>query len=391
MVMSEPAGLVTPLVAFAGGGSGGHLYPALAIADALRASLPDVRFVFFGTRRAIDQRILAEQRCDLVRQTLYGLSRAPWRWPQIYLGFRRSSMVCRSLFGSEQPVAVIGTGGMASIPAIREATRVGIPTAIFNPDAIPGRANRFLARSVDVVFAQFDETIDQLPRSANVVVSGCPIRTEFNHADRDAGMARFGLDRRRKTLLVTGASQGARTLNQAVLANLDYLELLTDWQVLHLTGDLDYEDVQRAYASRSVCARVLPFTTDMAEALTAADLVIARSGASTLAEITAVGRASILLPYPFHRDGHQLANARCLVRASAARIVQDAIDPAVNGPAVRAALEQLTVDDQMRQAMAMAARQMGRGQAATAIADEIIALGRSRGTLAQPESLKALC
>ncbi len=389
MVMSET--VLPPLVAFAGGGSGGHLYPALAIAEALRASLPDVRFVLFGTHRAIDQRILADRHCDLVPQTLPGLSRAPWRWPGIYLGFRRSSLVCRSLFGSDHPIAVIGTGGLASVPAVREAARLGIPTAIFNPDAILGRANRFLARSVDVVFAQFDETIDHLPRSTNVIVSGCPIRPEFNRSDRKAGIDGFGLDHQLKTLLVTGASQGARTLNQAVVANLDYLKSLDEWQILHLTGDLDYEDVRGAYVSQSLRAKVLPFTPDMAEALAAADLVIARAGASTLAEITAVGRASILLPYPYHRDEHQLANARCLVRASAARIVRDAIDPDINGPAVREALEQLTGDDQMRQSMASSARQMGRGQAATVIADEIIALGHARGTLAQPESLKALC
>ncbi|MGD2108943.1 MAG: UDP-N-acetylglucosamine--N-acetylmuramyl-(pentapeptide) pyrophosphoryl-undecaprenol N-acetylglucosamine transferase [Phycisphaerae bacterium] len=382
--------MTAPLVAFAGGGSGGHLYPALAIAEAFRASLPGVRFVFFGTRRSIDQRILAEKRCDLVQQSLMGLSRSPWRWPQIFLGLHRSSRDCRVRFYDDQPIAVIGTGGLASVPAVREAARAGIPTAIFNPDAVPGRANRFLARVADLVFTQFEETADRWPRAANVVISGCPVRPAFNRADRDSAVHRLGLNPARKTLLVTGASQGARTLNQAVLANLDYLESLFDWQILHLTGEPDFEEVRDAYAGRPIRAKVWPFTTHMAEALAAADLVIARAGASTLAEITAVGRASILLPYPFHRDAHQLANARCLVRASAARIVRDAVDPAVNGPALHAALEQLVRDEQTRQAMASAARQIGRGQAAKVIANRVIALGRSRGTLVRPESLKAV-
>ncbi len=146
-----------------------------------------------------------------------------------------------------------------------------------------------------------------------------------------------------------------------------------------MTGDPAYEEVRAAYAGRSIRASVLSFTEHMAEALGAADLVVARAGASTLAEITAVGRASILMPYPYHKDQHQLANARCLVRASAARIVHDKVDPARNGPALREVLGHLMSDDEQRGFMAAAARRLGRGHAAAQIAGHIVELTEASG------------
>lgn len=369
----------SPLIVFAGGGTGGHIFPALAIADALRRRLPGVRFVFFATQRPIDRRVLAEAGCDLVQQTLPTINRAPWHWLRMCLGYRQSSLLCRSRFESDRPAVVIGTGGLGSVSAVRRAIRTGIPVALLNPDAVPGRANRYLAGSADVVFVQSEEAVRHFPGSARVVISGCPVRPEFNEVSREAGLARFGLDANRKTLLVTGASQGARTINEVVVSNLALLESHDDWQVIHLTGDLDYEDVHAAYTRRSIRASLLPFTDHMAEALGAADLVIARAGASTLAEITAVGRASILMPYPYHKDQHQLANARCLVRASAARIVHDKVDPARNGPALREVLERLMSDDELRGYMAAAARRLGRGHAASQIADYIVEMVEASG------------
>ncbi len=371
----------SPLIVFAGGGTGGHLYPALAIADALRKRFPRVRFLFFATQRAIDQRILGGADCDLIQQQMPDSDRAPWRWPGIYLRFRGSRLQCRARFESDLPAVVMGTGGIGSMPAVREAVRAGIPTALLNPDAVPGRANRYLAPSADVIFTQWEETKEHLPPSSHVLTCGCPVRAAFNCTSREAGNERFGLDADRKTLLVTGASQGARTVNEAVLANLAFLNSRPDWQILHVSGEEDYEEVRDAYSRRSIRAQVVPFTEHMAEALAAADLVVARAGASTLAEVTAVGRASILMPYPYHKDMHQLANARCLVRASAARIVHDKIDAGVNGTALRHVLEQLMTDDESRLAMAAAASRLGRGQAASLIADHLGSLAEARGTL----------
>jgi len=380
-----------PLIAFAGGGTGGHLYPAIAIAEAIRERVPDARFVFFGTQRPIDDRILSRVECDTVRQTLPALSPIPWRWPSIYLGLRRAGILCRDRLAADPPAVVIGTGGMASVPAVREAHRMGIPTAILNPDALPGRANRHLASIASVVFAQWEETVGHYPSGTDVRVLGCPIRPGFRCGERGAGIKRFGLRPDRKTLLVTGASQGARSINEAVIANLGWLESLPNWQVLHLTGEKDHADTAHAYRNRSMTAVVVPYTDHMADVLNAADLVISRAGASTLAEVTAVGKASILMPYPYHRDQHQLANANFLARASAARIVRDGINPTINAPALRSALEELMTDDEAREAMAAAARRIGHPDAASDVAEHVLRLIENAGAIRARESVEATC
>ncbi|MBU0717139.1 MAG: UDP-N-acetylglucosamine--N-acetylmuramyl-(pentapeptide) pyrophosphoryl-undecaprenol N-acetylglucosamine transferase [Planctomycetes bacterium] len=345
----------------------------------LHRRLPDARFVFFGTARPIDQQIIGNTSHELVPQALRSFCRVPWRWPGFLYSYWQAARLCRARLQESRPLVVIGTGSLSSIPAVREAHRLGIPVALLNPDLLVGRANRHLSRMADVVFAQWEDTAGLLPSSADVRVCGCAIRPEFGNVTRAGGLACFDLDSERKTLLVTGASQGARTVNEAVVANLDFLETAVDWQVLHLTGGLDFERVQTAYQGRSIPARVLSFTHHMAEAIAAADLVVSRAGASTLAEITAVGRASVLMPYPFHKDMHQLANARCLERAAAARVVHDAIDLSLNGPKLREVLTQLMRDPRQLEEMAAAARQVGRRQAATDIADQVMQLAtRSR-------------
>ncbi|MBI4716192.1 MAG: UDP-N-acetylglucosamine--N-acetylmuramyl-(pentapeptide) pyrophosphoryl-undecaprenol N-acetylglucosamine transferase [Planctomycetes bacterium] len=362
------------VLAIAGGGTGGHLYPALAVAAALRKHLPQLRVLVFGTQRAIDQRVLGGADCELVPQSLSPPRAAPWRWPRFLLDIRRAGALCRERFGRARPRLVLGTGGFASVPAVREAARLGIPTALLNPDALPGKANRLLARWADAVFVQWPDTEAHLPRGCPVRAVGCPVRPEFIRADRSAAMVRFGLDPARKTLLVTGASQGARTINDAVVALRGFLGSFGDWQILHLTGEQDWERVRRACADRPLPWVALPYTDQMAEALAAADLVISRAGASTLAELTALGRASVLMPYPFHRDMHQTRNARCLERRGAACLVPDAVDPAANAAALQAVLASLMSDACRREAMAAAAARMGRPDAAQAIADDILVL-----------------
>jgi len=378
-----------PLFAFAGGGTGGHLYPAIAVARALRDRVPDARFIFFSTQRGIDGSILGHVDCEVVRQELRALSARPWRWHGVLQGLRGARHECRSRFLIDPPAAVIGTGGMASIPAVQEARRAGIPIAILNPDAAPGRANRYLAKHADVVFAQWDDTVAAYPPGVAVRVVGCPVRPAFAAATRETGVARFGLHRERRTLLVTGASQGARSINQGMIALRSWLESRSNWQILHLTGESDHAFVASAYASRKGLGKVLSYTEHMADAVAAADLVISRAGASTLAELTAVGRAAILMPYPFHRDQHQLANAECLERVGAARIVRDAIDPGVNAPALQSVLGELMSDDAKRAAIAEAARRMGRLDADETIACEVLKLARIHARGSACESVEA--
>lgn len=376
-----------PLFVFAGGGTGGHLYPALAVAEALRQKLGRVRFTFFTSRRSIDSQILADHEAEVQTQNLAPLSPLPWRWPRILLRIRAERARLRQYLQVHRPAAVVGTGGLTSVPAILAARDLRVPSAIFNPDAVPGKANRFLAKRADVVLAQWADSIAHFPSTAKVETLGCPVRSGFLTADREAAARTFGLDPSRRTLLITGASQGARTINEAVIANLDLFESRShaNWQILHLTGAADHELVQAAYTYKTVKAVVIPYTNEMPAAMLLADLIISRSGASTLAEITAVGRASILMPYPFHRDMHQLSNAMCLARNKAAEIVNDSKDVAINAPVLRKALERLVGDDALRDSMAATARKIGNPHAAENIARRLIDIAVMQGTLEQPQ------
>lgn len=367
-----------PLIALAGGGTGGHLYPMLSVVREIGRRTPGAKFVFFTTRRAIDERVI---RCAMVDDASYeiveqsvlplpGSIRDAYR----FLGaWRASTRLCRQRFCDDRPTVVLGSGGYGSGPPIHVARRMGIRTALLNPDAIPGRANRYLASRADVVFAQWSVVGSHLSRRANVQIVGCPIRESFAEANRSSGVRRFGLDPSGKTLLVTGASQGARTINRAMCAIGDAIAKIEGWQVLHLAGDAEAEAVREAYGRQGVRATVLEYTEHMADALAAADLILSRAGASTLAEITAVGRASVLMPYPFDKNRHQTANALVLGDAGAAVVVEDRMEPARNGAALREVLMRLMCDEAVLSRMARCAAELGRFDAASKIAEELLA------------------
>ena len=373
-VSRRATGNGTAPIVFAGGGTGGHLFPALAIAECLREIDPHVRYTFFGTSRPFDRTVIDLSDADLVAQSVQPLRMKPWTWPGFYVEWSRSRAVCRQYYAVHRPAVVIGTGGFASGPPLYEAARCGIPTVLMNPDAVPGRANRFLARRAGRVFVQWAETLKEFAGHPHCEVIGCPIRGQFRRASRAAGLEHFGLDPARRTLLVTGASQGATSINSAMLANLEELTRLPGWQVLHLTGHSDFDRIQAAYRAQAMPAAVVAFTDRMADAIAAADVVVSRAGASTLAEITALGKPSILLPYPYHRDMHQHANARVLVQNGAARIVHDRIDPALTAPELGDALRSLMGDAGLLQRMAAAAQRIGTTAAAGRVADVIESL-----------------
>lgn len=367
-----------PFIVFAGGGTGGHLFPSLAVASEVRLQEPNTCFVFLGTDRAIDRDVLSGTGETLIPQPVRPLRVGkPWTLPGFMVAWSRSRRRCRSFLASQQPSVVVGSGGFGSGPALCEARRAGVPTALLNPDAIPGRANRFLASRADAIFAQWEESAAYFNGRTVVKVTGCPVRRSFRSASREAGYARFGLDPDRRMLLVTGASQGARSINEAMLAIVDSLASVPDWQVLHLSGSADERRLADAYAAHRVPATVVSFTEHMADALAAADLVVSRAGASILAEITAVGRPSVLMPYPHHRDQHQVHNARVLVKRGAARMVRDQVDPQMNGPNLLRALLPLMADESARSELAREAQRLAKADAAAVVAGEILALTRN--------------
>lgn len=370
----------------AGGGTGGHLYPGLAAADAVRRVRPEWSVCVYGTQRPIDESVVAPRGCALVKQVVRPMpTTRPWQWPGFVLAFRRAVAAASADFRRAAPLFVLGLGGYAAAPPVVAAARLGIPTALFNPDARPGRANRRLARYVQRVFVQWRETADCFAGcEAEVRVTGCPVRPAIVSATADAGRRAFDLRADRRTLLITGASQGARSINAACVALCDLLRR-PDWQIVHLAGALDAGAVQQAYAAAGVDARVYAYSEELPLALAASDLVIARAGASTLAELTARGVASVLLPYPYDRKQHQRDNAGVLVRAGAAVMVDDRRDAAANAEALRPVLERLLSDAAERQRMADAARRLGVSDAADQMAAELLtmaAAGRAVGAAA---------
>lgn len=361
----------------AGGGTGGHLYPGLAVAEAVRRRTPDCDVTVFGTERPIDRQLVEPRGYDLVPQPVKPFTTKPWRWPAFLSAWRRSVSAAQARFNARRPAAVLGLGGYAAGPPITAALKLGIPTAIFNPDAEPGRANRHLGAKVACVFVQWEETASRFPGARRVVCAGCPVRPEFATVDRSRARAELGIDPAKHVLLVTGASQGARSINQAVLELADLWRASPDWQLVHLTGRVDYDHCRQAYHDLGLNVVVRDYTEKMAAHMAAADLVISRAGASTLAEITALGLPSILLPYPYDRKQHQTANARVLSDRGAAALVPDAADTATNAARLRPILRDLIGSNAKRAAMATAARSLGRLNAADRLAEQCLTLSEA--------------
>jgi len=364
-----------PLVVFAGGGTAGHLFPALAVGDALVDLRGGLDLGFLVTDRAIDRRVLESAGRDFAVQPVAPFSARPGRFWRFLRGWRAACAGARSRFQERRPAVVVGSGGYGAGPALQVAWKMGIPLVLLNPDAVPGRANRLFVRRAGAVFAQWEVTRQRFPRAVNVQVTGCAVRASFAAATRQRGLTEFELDPRRKTLLVTGASQGAHSINQAMVALAGSLSRDAEgWQVLHLSGEADLRMVADAYAAARLPAVVLAYTEHMEGALAVADLVVSRAGASTLAELTVVGRPSILLPYPYHRDQHQSANARVLERAQAALVLTDRVDAAANAARLGPSLRLLMGDPQRLQGMGAAAKRLGRPEAAGEIARSVLDL-----------------
>jgi UDP-N-acetylglucosamine--N-acetylmuramyl-(pentapeptide) pyrophosphoryl-undecaprenol N-acetylglucosamine transferase len=353
---------------FAGGGTGGHLFPGLAVAEALCRRDPQAHITFFTTTRALDRELLGRTPYGQVAQAVRPVTLKPWRLPAFYWAWRRSVRAARRYFARERPRAVLGLGGYAAGPPVVAARQLGIRTAILNPDAIPGRANRYLARYADLVVLQWDVSRAYFPPGAPCRALGCPIRPEFALPSADEGRRRFELETGRPVLLVTGASQGARTVNQTMTRVWPQFQAThPQWQLLHLTGAAEEAEVRAAYAATGAAARIVAFTHEMPLALAAADLVVSRAGASTLAELTALGKPSLLLPYPYHRDRHQHANAQVLVDQGAALVIEDLRAAELNEGPVRAAL-MAAAEPATRESMGQAARTLGRPAAAADVA-----------------------
>lgn len=358
-------------ILFAGGGTGGHLYPGISVAQALGEIRPDIKPLFLATQRPIDTTILKPTGYEFIAQPIVPLQRSVGGLLKFWKGWRETTDLVRQVIRDRQPIAVLGLGGYAAGVAVRYGAKKGIPAAILNPDVIPGKANQFLLHHVQKVCCQFDATAEHVSpnQRAKLVTTGCPIRQEFlNLPPRTTAATTFGLDPNLSTLVVTGASQGAKTVNEGAVEALAKVKL-QGWQVLHLAGKEFAAPVRDEYRSLGIPATVIDFTSDMHLVWSIADLTISRAGASSCAELTTCGIPSILMPYPFHKDMHQRHNAKVLENAGAALICDDAMDRKKNGERLLPLLEGLLYDTTRRQAMSQAAKKLGEPHAARKVAE----------------------
>ncbi len=311
-------------VSIACGGTGGHLFPGLAVAETLRRR--GHRVMLLVSEKKIDAVAVAGREQDFRIETLPSIGLpSPLLSPRLVsfgTGLVASVRRCRAIFRDFQPHAVLGMGGFTSTPPILAARMLGRETFVHESNAIPGKANKLNARFANVVLLGFGECAQYFSPSATTVVTGTPIREDLRASvDRAAALASFGFDSSAdtSTVLVMGGSQGARGVNQAVSRALPHWKASgRPLQFIHQTGPDDTEMVREAYAQAGLPAFVCAFHPAMQNAYAAADLAIARAGAATLTELSHFGVPSILVPFPYAAEDHQTLNARIFVRADAA-------------------------------------------------------------------------
>lgn len=362
--MSEPRTIV-----YAGGGTGGHLFPGLAVADHVAKHRPELRQVFLIGWRRTELDILGRYGYEhfamdtpQMPQRVRELHPFIWRFARAY---RRS----KRYLAENNVAAVVGLGGYGSVPMVLVARR-RVPVVLLEQNTIPGKANRWLSRWADVVVTSFEETAGYFGRRVRVQHLGNPVREGIAAGNRAEGRIRLGLSPERPTVLVWGGSLGAHAVNTAVTGNLERLkELSSRIQVVHQTGRDDENAVRAVYVQAGMQAHVAGFM-DAPTAYAAADVFVGRAGATTLAEVCLAGLPAVLIPYPLAAADHQMKNARALERAGAALVIdQSELTPERLWDTVVG----LLVDDVARQQAAEAARRLGRPHAAADVAELVLA------------------
>jgi UDP-N-acetylglucosamine--N-acetylmuramyl-(pentapeptide) pyrophosphoryl-undecaprenol N-acetylglucosamine transferase len=359
-------------VVIAGGGTGGHLFPGVAVAHALVERAPGAVVTFAGTARGLEARVVPREgfELDVIRSAgLKGKSLSSMARGVALLPL--SAVDAWRVVSRRRPQVVVGVGGYSSGPVVSVAAARGSRTVVVEPNAVPGLANRLLARMVDAAAVTYDETLRYF--GTRGFVSGNPVRAGFWAAEQTTAAA---VQARVRRVLVFGGSQGASAMN---LAMVDAIGLILGCgvpvAVTHQTGPVDLATVRAAYAAGGVDVRVEAFIDDMDRHMAEADLVVCRAGATTLAELTAAGRAAILVPLPTATDDHQRHNAEALVRLGAAEMIEQR---ELSGERLAAAVVALLRDDERRLGMAGRARASARPDAVRLIVERVLALAGAR-------------
>ena len=390
----------TPFVAIACGGTGGHLFPGIAVAEELKKR--GCKIALLISPKDVDQQaVKSATGIDVFTLPAVGLQNR--NYFSFAKSFWNSYRASRKIFKQRKPDAVLAMGGFTSAPPILAARNFGAKTFLHESNTVPGKANRFLARFVDEAFIGFPETAARL-RAKKVSVTGTPVRSQFCSSGRESAhsenqsrltsaatiescRAALGLEPNLPTILVVGGSQGASGLNKMILSALPLLAG-KNWQWLHLTGANDFEKVKQAYAARGIGAVVKPFLAEMDLALGAATACVSRSGASSLAEIAAMRLPSLLVPYPTAADNHQFFNASVFEKTGAAKLLEQKNSTPEK---VAAILRELVEDSAPREKIQSALAQWHAPKAAEQIAENILSAIAQQENTAQSKVKKCGC
>ena len=358
-------------VVIAGGGTGGHLYPGVAIAREIMRRDPEARVSFAGTARGIEARVVPLEGFDLDVIRSAGLKGKSVKTRLAGIGMLPASAAdAWRLLSRRRPQIVLGVGGYSSGPVVLLAALRGISTMVLEQNAVPGLTNRWLAPWVRAAAVTYEDTLAYFRGKA--FVAGNPVRQEFFEPSkfevRTSNLLR---------VLVLGGSQGAHAINVAmVAAAAELVARHPGLEIVHQTGSRDLDTVRDGYAHLGIVARTEPFLDAMAREMTMADVVICRAGATTLAELAAIGRSAVLVPFPAATDDHQRKNAQVLASAGAVEVIDET---ALDGARLCAVVDRLLTDAARRAAMAGAMRGQAKPDAATRIVDRLFALADGRG------------
>lgn len=354
-------------IVIAGGGTGGHLFPGIAIAEEFLKRNAQTKVLFIGTKRGIESRLLNRLGYELQTIEIEGIKgRGTKALVKSAFQIPKSLWQARSILKQFGPDMVIGVGGYASGPAVLAAYLMKIPTFIAEQNAIPGVTNKILGNFADRIFITYAQTQECFPRQ-KVVISGNPVRASFT-----ARKAQKDVAGDYRQLLIFGGSQGAEAINKSVVDMMPQLQKMGNKiRVVHQTGLSQMEAVRKAYEQCGIQAVVTDFIVDMAEAYAQADLIICRAGATSLAEITVAGKAAVLIPYPWAANDHQMKNALAMSDAGAAVLIPE---KELSGESLFSVIDGILRDESRLRLMEKNALKTGKGEAAATIVDECMKL-----------------
>ncbi len=356
----------------AGGGTGGHLFPGLALAEEFKRRDGSTEVIFVGTEHGIEARIIPREGYPIKFLRAEGIvGKSPGRKILSAIKTLLSLVDSYRILNMILPDLVIGVGGYASGAIVLMARLKSVPTMIHEQNSVPGLTNRILGKFVERICVTYQESLFSFPMG-KALLTGNPIRMKILRGDRDAARRLFSLDSAMFTVFIFGGSSGARSINTTMVEALNYLTDLRDKiQFLHQTGDRDYENVRESYRKAGAKGTVAPFIYQMAEAYAVADLVISRAGATTLAEITALGKPAVLIPYPYAAGRHQEFNAMKLREMGAAHVL---LDSELKGEALAKIIRDMYQSESTRAEMKRASMGLGRPDACSRIVDIAMSL-----------------